>query len=293
MQNKTVAAVTRNRDHQRRSRARRREYMEDLQQRLQQYERRGVEASLEMQQASRAVVLENQMLRGLLHARGVSQEEIDVYRQLFSGVGRDAETIPGNDSSRHAAPIASTKSRQPSGNTPKYSDVALPEMIATPRRTNIISSPPSTSSSSSTPRTTEPLEASLSLDAIFIPPAEELEDSTGLGVGSHDNYGGSPRAPHIFRRDPTKLWDNCPEATTRSGSDILPPMPDCYCPPDVPVTTSSLTMTAVSCEVAVGIIVELRCYMDSAQARELLDCGGIGDCLVQNSKLFRILDMIA
>ena len=45
-------------------------------------------------------------------------------------------------------------------------------------------------------------------------------------------------------------------------------------------------MTAISCEMAISIIVELQLYTDSIQARQLLDCVGSSDCLVQNSKLF-------
>lgn len=114
-----------------------------------------------------------------------------------------------------------------------------------------------------------------------------------INIESHDDRDhDSFRASQVLRRDPTKLRNNCPEISTLSGSDILPPMPDCYCPPDPLVSTPSPIMTVISCEVAVRIVVDLQGYMDSDQARELLDCVGNSDCVVQNSKLFRILDMI-
>ncbi|KAL2109437.1 hypothetical protein VUR80DRAFT_2456 [Thermomyces stellatus] len=67
------------RDNQRRSRARHREFVEDLRRRVRDYEARGVQATLEMQRAARAVALENSRLRALLHSKGVSDDEIERY----------------------------------------------------------------------------------------------------------------------------------------------------------------------------------------------------------------------
>ncbi|KAG7434737.1 hypothetical protein Forpi1262_v003883 [Fusarium oxysporum f. sp. raphani] len=62
----TNPSAVRIRDNQRRSRARHKEYVEGLQKKLQDYERRGVEATLEMQQAARSVAVENSRLKILL-----------------------------------------------------------------------------------------------------------------------------------------------------------------------------------------------------------------------------------
>ena len=67
------------RNNQRRSRARRKEYVEDLEQRLRQFERHGVEATTEVQTAARKVARENVLLRALLVTKGVSNNEIDEY----------------------------------------------------------------------------------------------------------------------------------------------------------------------------------------------------------------------
>lgn len=67
---------TRIRDNQRRSRAQRKEYLDSLQRRIHEYERRGVEATVEVQQAAKAVARENAGLRRLLARYGVSEEEI-------------------------------------------------------------------------------------------------------------------------------------------------------------------------------------------------------------------------
>lgn len=81
--NSTNPSAIRIRDNQRRSRARHKEYVEGLQAKLQDYERRGVEATLEMQQAARNVALENSRLRMLLGYHGVATEEVDKFLQAF------------------------------------------------------------------------------------------------------------------------------------------------------------------------------------------------------------------
>lgn len=68
--------LARIRDNQRRSRARRKEYMHELEAKLRSYEQIGIEASSEIQTAARRVLHENQKLRSLLHGRGVSESEI-------------------------------------------------------------------------------------------------------------------------------------------------------------------------------------------------------------------------
>jgi hypothetical protein len=59
-----------------RSRARRKEYLQELETKLRSFEQVGIEASSEIQSAARKVVDENRTLRSLLHKRGVSEAEI-------------------------------------------------------------------------------------------------------------------------------------------------------------------------------------------------------------------------
>lgn len=77
------SSAVRIRDNQRRSRARHKEYVEGLQKKLQDHEKRGVEATLEMQQAARNVAVENSRLRILLGYHGVTSEDIDKFLQTF------------------------------------------------------------------------------------------------------------------------------------------------------------------------------------------------------------------
>ncbi|KAM0199090.1 hypothetical protein ACHAPA_003691 [Fusarium lateritium] len=76
---RTPESLALNRENQRRSRARQRELVDDLQSRVREYERRDGQATLEMQRVARAVAGENAALRGLLAAKGVSPEEVEAH----------------------------------------------------------------------------------------------------------------------------------------------------------------------------------------------------------------------
>ena len=88
MSSKEKANLARIRDNQRRSRARRKEYLQELEARLRQCELQGIEASSEIQMAARRVADENKKLRGLLAQHGVGDDTIETY----------LETSPTSDS---------------------------------------------------------------------------------------------------------------------------------------------------------------------------------------------------
>ncbi|KAE9371168.1 hypothetical protein N431DRAFT_425837 [Stipitochalara longipes BDJ] len=79
MSSKEKANLARIRDNQRRSRARRKEYLQELEARLRQCELQGIEASSEIQMAARRVAEENKKLRGLLAQHGVGEDTIETY----------------------------------------------------------------------------------------------------------------------------------------------------------------------------------------------------------------------
>ncbi|TGO56328.1 hypothetical protein BCON_0079g00220 [Botryotinia convoluta] len=78
------ANLARIRDNQRRSRARRKEYLQELEARLRQCELQGIEASSETQLAARRVADENKKLRSLLAQHGVGNEMVETYLQMSS-----------------------------------------------------------------------------------------------------------------------------------------------------------------------------------------------------------------
>lgn len=84
----TSASAIRIRENQRRSRARRKEYVETMERKIQEYERRGVDATLEMQHAARSVAVENARLRVMLAQMGAAAADVDAFLQAFQD--RDA-----------------------------------------------------------------------------------------------------------------------------------------------------------------------------------------------------------
>ncbi|KJF60433.1 uncharacterized protein CIMG_12404 [Coccidioides immitis RS] len=95
-----TAKAARVRDNQRRSRARRKEYIQDLEQRLRAFEKLGVEATLEVQAAGRKVAAENALLRSLLRIRGVTDFEVEHYLRAH-------RITPGSEISVAASPSLS------------------------------------------------------------------------------------------------------------------------------------------------------------------------------------------
>ncbi|KAH7162208.1 hypothetical protein B0J13DRAFT_3505 [Dactylonectria estremocensis] len=78
---RTPESLALNRENQRRSRARHRELLEELQGRVRDYERRDAQATLDMQRVAREVAAENAALKALLAGKGVAPEEVEAHLQ--------------------------------------------------------------------------------------------------------------------------------------------------------------------------------------------------------------------
>ncbi|EKG13415.1 hypothetical protein MPH_09441 [Macrophomina phaseolina MS6] len=76
--------LARIRDNQRRSRARRKEYLQELESKYRTCQQLGVQASAEIQAAAKRVLDENRRLRALLRHKGVSDAEIDSFTDTDS-----------------------------------------------------------------------------------------------------------------------------------------------------------------------------------------------------------------
>lgn len=72
-------STARIRENQRRSRTRRKEYIQQLEQRLRSFEKLGVAATQDVQKAGRKVAAENISLRSLLMIHGVTEIQIEEY----------------------------------------------------------------------------------------------------------------------------------------------------------------------------------------------------------------------
>ncbi|KIW01246.1 uncharacterized protein PV09_07289 [Verruconis gallopava] len=89
-----IPSATRLRDNQRRSRARRKELILELQHRVHQYEQKELQATIFMQAAARKVARENDCLRKLLIQKGVSESEINAF--LVEECSSSAATSPND-----------------------------------------------------------------------------------------------------------------------------------------------------------------------------------------------------
>ncbi|OBT62492.1 hypothetical protein VE03_08017 [Pseudogymnoascus sp. 23342-1-I1] len=161
------ANLARIRDNQRRSRARRKEYLQELEGRLRQCELTGVEASSEIQSAARKVIDENRHLRLLLAKHGVNPDDHD------------------EDSSQ-----------QWSANTPKSDDAHILETLLNVRRwkcTETQGSPPETTPTStmSGEQNIDMVASPAATQAAWMPSPESMEDhgaeqleNSGLGLNT-------------------------------------------------------------------------------------------------------------
>ncbi|USP78911.1 hypothetical protein yc1106_06185 [Curvularia clavata] len=98
-----------------RSRARRKEYLHELETKLRTYEQIGIEASSEIQTAARTVLEENRKLKAILRERGVSEPEItaalesipDQYNKQASAASRLGAMLDGKTKPDPSTSIAS------------------------------------------------------------------------------------------------------------------------------------------------------------------------------------------
>ncbi|UPK91952.1 hypothetical protein LCI18_002887 [Fusarium solani-melongenae] len=287
--NRIPASAAQNRENQRRSRERHRQFVEDLQQRLQNYERRGVEASVEMQRVARAIAWENKHLRSLLDLRGVSQDEVDHHLLLAGPVG----SVP-NLNSRKCLQNGSDSSLP-------YGQSVREQLDPSPGDTTAdFPPPPSTPSSNSSSLTpAELMEASISTKAS--PPNATPSSATVEAVDrsvttNRDDKKYNSLDAHATENGQcvhTSSMYNYGWTELGTQTDILPQITECFCPLNSPGSISGHWDKGLSCEAAVEIISGLQKTLDSDRIRHLLHCKEADDCLVQNSSVFQIIDAFA
>jgi len=197
------ANLARIRDNQRRSRARRKEYLQELETKWRVCEQMGIEASSEMQTAARKVLDENKKLRILLNQKGVSNDEIDAFA---SSASSSTPNSPGPHdlpsplpsvslakllSSRRAVSSTPMSRRQQSEEVPPPPPMQLPTpQLQTAQLTPLMSmsalspSPGSVTSSVSTPTTILSPET---FPAVHIPRAPS-SDPGGEHYSPHHSF---------------------------------------------------------------------------------------------------------
>lgn len=258
--------------------------MEDLRKRLEAHERRGVEASLEMQMAARAILVENQRLRSLLALHGISQEEIDSYltsSRLSDGGG--SETLSGvgcitGETTRNRQPPASLPARNTSLHSQRHgSSVAEPSIV---RRF-----PSSSATLASSPAAERCPSSDTSLHA---PRPTSLPQITSRNLAATRPHGRQDEQDHQWPKDGQH---HTADHSASSSTNMLPPVSDCFCPPEQSTShANSLEAHETSCDAAAEILAELHSHRDTVEARRALGCTGTSNCSVKNTTIFQLMD---
>jgi hypothetical protein len=265
-QSTDTASALRIRENQRRSRNRRKELIEELQARIQEYERKGVQATQDMQRAARKVAHENTRLRNLLAHHGVSQAQVDSY--LLS---TDAGEETSNDTIHTTTELRRRQIDNPTIVMRPVINVARVSEHDHDKNDNHINI--------EVGAITHPSGHQVFHDhAITASPQASSTGRTGCGQMS----GTPPRNTDFQREEPNDATKepHCPNTS------------DCFCPPaTTTLATQSLNSgLEISCETAASIIIEMRGDGDVESVRASLGCAGRESCSVRNSTVLQIMD---
>ncbi|KAL9118391.1 MAG: hypothetical protein Q9187_005067 [Circinaria calcarea] len=245
------------RDNQRRSRARRKEYLQAAKQRLQDFERAGVTASTEIQAAARKVVEENLLLRSLLRRHGVTDVEISEHlRNGSEGARRGGPASGGTlETLRAESPVsASEKSLE--------------------RSTRVQASFEGQTSSTVTALQQEP-RPQPALPTVTLP----------IGMSSITSSDGQPSPSQI------ESYENARPNQMYDITEDIVALPD-ELDPTSAVNRPSLPQVdnTTSCVLAATILTGMGCAKTIEEVTAELGCSAEADCRVDNTTLFSIMD---
>lgn len=274
-QNSDDPNATRIRNNQRRSRARRREYTQELEARIREYEVKGVRVAQEIQDAAKAVIEENRQLKralddltpghGSMGYSTASGQVADKAKVLERALGRAGKwTEPGLGGRE----IKGTKQRK------------LDEAVENAQ----MISPASTSASGATPATSPiaPDPACGLRSAPAQPCRYDCDQSTRVHVQRGDHH---PSSIAIERHRPQALNLRPPPKEPSYESDNKG-----VGAPALQQELNSADDTS-SCAFAVAILTNLRADLSAEQVQADLGCASdLEKCKVDNKRLFGTVD---
>ena len=301
------------RENQRRSRNQRKELIQDLQRRVQEYEAKGIAATQEMQRAARKVAEENARLKSLLASRGVSHDEVDAYLRSF-----DAPSAPSlSAAALYAQPamrpqVSLTPAQSPVGyatypvsQSVVRSPVQVPEPA--PAQTPIQQRPhqPIQHHAQSFPDTHHVRQSVVGAiqDAACMPerandttnsPSTAVHEPVAMVAQEKSSCCKPPETQRAFdsRITESSMTDQS-AASSRSVAedDGCPNTTSCFCPPtSAPQGKSLDNGLLISCETAATIISEMRGDGDRHRIRASLGCQGDQECSVKNTLVLELMD---
>jgi hypothetical protein len=244
----------RNREVQRRSRARRKDYVEDLEKRVRQYERDGVKVTAEVQAAARKVAEENHWLHSLLAKHGISPTKIKEHLDSSRAVSRSLDSDTAKVSARNAQPrdrINYQGPRPPTGVVQSSPRPSAPSIVQGGSGLEILS-PPST------------LESSDDEDLLY-----SVDNPSQGDDAQPSNTAIETLASHPISEEPSASCSpchNCQQGSATKGAD------------------------ETSCEDAARIIASMRGHEDPEGVWPELGCSTTRSCTVKNITIFQMVD---
>ncbi|KAI9869782.1 MAG: hypothetical protein M1830_005092 [Pleopsidium flavum] len=255
MSNTEKANLARIRDNQRRSRARRKGYLQDLEGKFRNCELLGVEASSEIQAAARRVAEENKRLRLLLRSRGVPESEINNY------VGKSTDNPRFLSEPTTLDSLLSAR-RQCNGEKPGCSPV-----LSESPSSSISWKPVSTSArSTSKSDACRPHCLTPSSNMSAAPLAQQYPQAAVL----FDVNDFSQTNSECHQPAPTETWSGPSNYELAEEIDSDP-------------NTSS-------CTFATNLIRDINTGVSAEQLKEELGCAPNTECKIDNSTLFSVMD---
>jgi hypothetical protein len=244
----------RNREIQRRSRARRKDYIEDLEKRVRQYERDGIKVTAEVQAAARKVAEENHLLHSLLAKHGISPAEIKEHL--------DSSRAASHTLDSRAATV-SARNTQPRGHI-GYQSPRPPARVV-----------------QSSPRPAAPVTVDRGSDVGLLSPTSTL--------GSPDRQNVIYTDDHPLQDEDARAGEVSAEPLASYSTFEIP---NASCPPcracehDAAIKGADET----SCEDAARIIASMRGHEDPEGVWPELGCSATRSCMVKNITIFSMVD---
>lgn len=312
------ANLARIRDNQRRSRARRKEYLQELEARLRQCELQGIEASSEIQQAARRVADENKKLRGLLAQYGVRDDSVKAFLQSSEINGQD--TMMGrqldNGSSSGAVQnlehlLATRKQCCADGSTPVAMTMGGSRDSSGTSISTVKSTlwepihPPRTQKGRRRPDNTPSMGKAASSARQFMTPSSSASRTSSVSLGHSTGRRVQPQrmalprntspasnhsrhTPQLFDFDAQLSLSNSPYNSPHHHAQQLPHYMPQRSSIYMPTTTSSSSGTN-SCVFATDMITTMA-GGDPNSVRADLGCSPGMDCEVDNHLVFNVMD---
>ncbi|KAK3721033.1 hypothetical protein LTR37_003323 [Vermiconidia calcicola] len=258
--------LSRVRENQRRSRARRKEYLQELENKYHECERTGATASAELQAAARKVLDENKGLRQILRQQGFTDADVDTL--LVAQAPEDRQH------SRHVPPLENALG-------PKICRGGRGS-IQGPRRTNRTPSSPSQSDPQPRPeRQSSPLRIDMSKG----PPTPTQRSSTFLEPSTGVVNAAAPDRTAL----PAQTED--PANHALGFGDTLDWQVSNFSHQELVDDTSSLSEypDTSSCHAAADAIRTINPGLGQ-ELEEELGCSDGKDCAVPNTFVFHVMD---